>query len=129
MPSSSSSSAGAAPLIATGSWDGTVKLWDARVPSSSSSSGSNNDKTVATLACAERVYAMDTAGNTLVIATASGAIHLVDLRKPTVIARTVTSSLEYQARAVGVAPGGRVWATASVEGRVAVNAVDEAEEA
>lgn len=72
---------------------------------------------------------MDAAGNTLVIATASGENHLVDLRKPTVMLRTVTSSLEYQARAVSVAPGGRVWATASVEGRVAVNAVDEAEEA
>lgn len=67
---------------------------------------------------------MDAAGTTLVIATA-GDIHLVDLRSPTVFARTVARPMEFQTRAVGVAPGGRIWATASVEGRVAVNAVDE----
>lgn len=124
-------SAIAGPLIATGSWDCTVKLWDARVASSSSSA---NNSSVATLPCADRVYAMDAATGpgvgstaTLVIATASGDVHLVDLRRPTVIARTVKSPLEYQTRAVGVAPGGRVWAAGSVEGRVAVNAVNQAE--
>lgn len=65
---------------------------------------------------------------TLVIATASGDVHLVDLRKPMVIARTVKSSLEYQMRAVGVAPGGGIWAAGSVEGRVAVNTVKQTEE-
>lgn len=70
---------------------------------------------------------MDAAGPTLVIGTAD-VVHVVDLRSPTVFARTVEQPLKYQTRAVGVAPGGRCWATAGVEGRVAINAVEEAQE-
>ncbi|KAK8058538.1 hypothetical protein PG994_008986 [Apiospora phragmitis] len=102
-------------LFATGSWDKTVKYWDLRQP----------EKPLATLACADRVYAMDTEASLLVVATAGRHIHLVDLRNPSVFLRTTQSPLKYQTRAVSVFPDGRGWATASIEGRCGINAADE----
>ncbi|KAK7996120.1 hypothetical protein PG991_015587 [Apiospora marii] len=101
-------------LFATGSWDKTVKYRDLRQP-----------EPLATLACADRVYAMDTKSSLLVIATAERHIHLVDLRNPSVFLRTTQSPLRQQTRAVSVFPDGRGWATASIEGRCGINAVDE----
>lgn len=102
-------------LFATGSWDKSVKYWDMRQP----------EQPLATLACADRVYAMETKSSLLVIATAEQHIHLVDLRNPTVFLRTTQSPLKHQTRAVSVFPDGRGWATASIEGRCGINAVDE----
>ncbi|KAK7967245.1 WD40-repeat-containing domain protein [Apiospora aurea] len=103
-------------LFATGSWDKTVKYWDLRQP---------GDRPLATLACADRVYAMDTKSSLLVIATAERHIHLVDLRNPSVFLRTTQSPLKHQTRAVSVFPDGRGWATASIEGRCGINAADD----
>lgn len=101
-------------LFATGSWDKTVKYWDLR-----------QQDPLATLKCADRVYAMDTKSSLLVIATAERKIHLVDLRNPSVFLRTSDSPLKHQTRAVSVFPDGRGWATTSIEGRCGINAVDE----
>ncbi|KAK8855312.1 WD40-repeat-containing domain protein [Apiospora arundinis] len=101
-------------LFATGSWDKTVKYWDLR-----------QQEPLATLKCADRVYAMDTKSSLLVIATAERKIHLVDLRNPSVFLRTSDSPLKHQTRAVSVFPDGRGWATTSIEGRCGINAVDE----
>lgn len=102
-------------LFATGSWDKTVRYWDLRQP----------ERPLATLACADRVYAMDTKKSLLVIATAERHIHLVDLRNPSVFLRTTQSPLRQQTRAVSVFPNGQGWATASIEGRCGINAVNE----
>ncbi|KAK8113226.1 WD40 repeat-like protein [Apiospora sp. TS-2023a] len=102
-------------LFATGSWDKTVKYWDMRQP----------EQPLATLACADRVYAMDAKSSLLVIATAERHIHLVDLRNPTVFLRTTQSPLTHQTRAVSAFPDGRGWATASIEGRCGINAFDK----
>ncbi|KAK1252859.1 hypothetical protein MKX08_004046 [Trichoderma sp. CBMAI-0020] len=105
-----------APVLASGSWDKTVRYWDLR----------QMGKPLATLNCADRVYSMDTAAHLLVIATAERHIHLVDLRNdPTTFARNTTSPLKHQTKAVAAFPNGEGWATASIEGRCAINAVDE----
>jgi len=104
------------PIIATGSWDKTVRYWDLRQPG----------KALATLGCADRVYSMDTADRLLVIATAERHIHLVDLHAdPAAFARTTQSPLKHQTRAVAAFPDGRGWATAGIEGRCGINAVAE----
>ncbi|ORY69689.1 WD repeat domain-containing protein [Pseudomassariella vexata] len=102
------------PVIASGSWDKTVKFWDVRQPNP-----------LASLTCAERVYAMDAKSRLLVIATAERHVHLVDLQNPTAFMRTTQSPLKHQTRAVTAFPDGTGWATASIEGRCAINAVDE----
>jgi mRNA export factor len=104
------------PVVATGSWDGTVRYWDLRQPG----------KALAVLNCADRVYSMDTAGRLLVVATAEQHIHLVDLQSnPAKFERTIQSPLKHQTRAVAAFPDGQGWATAGIEGRCAINAVAE----
>ena len=79
------------PIVATGSWDKTVKYWDMRRPGTP----------LATLNCADRVYSLDSAGGLLVIATAERHIHLVDVHAdPATFARTTVSPLKHQTRAV-----------------------------
>ncbi len=104
-----------APILASGSWDKTVRYWDIR----------NTSSPIATLQCSERVYAMDTGGQTLVIATADLKFLIVDLTKPTVILRDEKSFFKHQFRSISVAPNGKVWTTGTIEGRASLTAVDQ----
>ncbi len=95
------------PMLATGSWDKTVRYWDRR----------NTGSPVATLAFKDRVYAMDTAKSLLVIGTADREVHLVNLTNPTTIERTSPSGLKQQTRAVAAFHEGDGYAIGSIEGR------------
>lgn len=102
------------PIIVTGSWDKTLKFWDIR-----------QQNPAATLTCSDRVYAMDAKAQLLVVGTAECRIHLMDLANPMAFTRTLESPLKHQIKSVTVFPDGRGWATASIEGRCAMNTVDE----
>jgi mRNA export factor len=104
----------AGPIVASGSWDKTVKFWDMR-----------QQNPAASLTCLERVYAMDSKARLLVVGTAECKIHLVDLGNPTAFARTLESPLRHQTRSVTAFPDGKGWATASIEGRCGINTVEE----
>ncbi|KAK6079993.1 poly + rna export protein [Seiridium cupressi] len=104
----------AGPIIASGSWDKTIKFWDIR-----------QQNPAATLTCLERVYAMDSKAQLLVVGTAGCKIHLVNLSNPTAFARTLDSPLKNQIRAVAAFPDGKGWATTSIEGRCGINTVEE----
>lgn len=104
----------AGPIIASGSWDKTVKFWDLR-----------QQNPAASLTCFDRVYAMDAKAQLLVVGTAECKIHLVDLANPTAFARTVESPLKHQIKSVSAFPDGKGWATTSIEGRCAINTVEE----
>ncbi|XXG96514.1 something about silencing protein 10 [Hypoxylon texense] len=104
------------PIVASGSWDRTVKYWDLR---------QQHHDAVATVACGERVYAMDAKANLLVVATAARHVHLIDLRNPGAILRSVNTPFTYQTRAVAAFPDGKGWATAGLEGRCGINVLDE----
>lgn len=105
----------ATPIIASGSWDKTVKYWDIRQTASP----------VSTIQCSERVYSMDSAGPVLIIATADLKHHIVNLHAdPTKIVRSDTTKLQHQTRCVALSPDAKYWATGSIEGRCSVTTVD-----
>ncbi|KAF1331616.1 Wd domain-containing protein, partial [Globisporangium splendens] len=100
--------------VVTGSWDKTVKYWDTRSPNP-----------VATLQLSERVYAMDVKYPLLVVATADRLIHVVDLRQPSQIYKSIQSNLKFQTRTVACFPDATGFAVGSIEGRCAIQHVED----
>ncbi|KDQ16126.1 hypothetical protein BOTBODRAFT_157397 [Botryobasidium botryosum FD-172 SS1] len=105
-------------VLATGSWDKTVKYWDTR-----------NPQPVATLQLPERCYSMDVAYPLLVVATAERHIVVCHLEKPSVIHSQTLSPLKWQTRVVACFPAGDGYALGSVEGRVAIQYIEEKDSA
>lgn len=103
-----------ASCVVTGSWDKTVKYWDTRSPTP-----------MATLQLSERVYAMDVKHPLLVVATADRLIHVVDIRKPSQIYKSIQSNLKFQTRTVACFPDASGFAVGSIEGRCAIQHVEE----
>jgi len=104
-----------APIIASGSWDKTIRYWDLRQPSA-----------IATIKLDERVYAMDANAGVLCAATADNNMHFVNLASdPSQIVRKSKSPLAHQTRSVSVSHDGSRWAAGGIEGRAAAQSVDE----
>eukprot|EP00186_Timspurckia_oligopyrenoides_P004301 CAMPEP_0182449732 /NCGR_PEP_ID=MMETSP1172-20130603/36316_1 /TAXON_ID=708627 /ORGANISM="Timspurckia oligopyrenoides, Strain CCMP3278" /LENGTH=318 /DNA_ID=CAMNT_0024647099 /DNA_START=54 /DNA_END=1007 /DNA_ORIENTATION=- len=106
------------PCIITGSWDKSVKYWDIRQPTGSP---------IGSVPMSERVYSMDAVGNLLVVATADRKILIYDVRKPTTPYFEKLSMLKYQTRVVSCFPDQTGFAVGSVEGRVSIDHVSEAD--
>ncbi|THH13001.1 hypothetical protein EW146_g7170 [Bondarzewia mesenterica] len=123
--------------LITGSWDRTVRFWDPRAPTPQTSSHEQP----------ERVYFMDLVNYHLVVAMASRLFHIYDIRKMNKPDQERESSLKYMTRALACMSNGQeaqldglVWscyrcwmtrtgyATASVEGRIAVEYFDPSPE-
>lgn len=103
------------PMLITGSWDRTVKYWDLR-----------SDKPVGGLECKERVYSMDVRNdNMLVVGTAERWIQVVDIRNPNTFFKTIQSPLKWQTRVVSCFTDGTGYAVGSIEGRCAIQYVDD----
>ncbi|KAB8611408.1 hypothetical protein FH972_025913 [Carpinus fangiana] len=103
-----------APMLVTGSWDKTVKYWDLRQQSPA-----------ATLACQDRVYSMSVKDKLLVIGTADRYINIVNLNDPGKFYKTLQSPLKWQTRVVSCFSGGDGFAVGSIEGRCAIQYVEE----
>ncbi|EHY57289.1 RNA export factor gle2 [Exophiala dermatitidis] len=102
------------PILITGSWDRTVKYWDLRSPNA-----------VATLQCQERVYTMDVKNKLLVIGTADRYINIVDLNSPEKFYKSMQSPLKFQTRVVSCFTDATGFAVGSIEGRCAIQYVEE----
>ena len=102
------------PMLITGSWDKTVKYWDCRSPNA-----------VATLNCQDRVYTMDMKDKLFVIGTAERYLNIVNLDNPTTFFKTMQSPLKWQTRVVSCFTDSRGFAVGSIEGRCAIQYVDE----
>ncbi|KAI1180249.1 WD40-repeat-containing domain protein [Nemania sp. FL0916] len=104
------------PVVASGSWDKTVKFWDLR---------QSNAAAAMTLDCKDRVYAFDAKAELLVAATAELHVHLVDLKNPNQFMDTQKSPCLYQTKAVACFPDGSGWGTASIGGHCGMSIIDK----
>ncbi|CAG8949817.1 hypothetical protein HYFRA_00004141 [Hymenoscyphus fraxineus] len=103
-----------AEMVVTGSWDKTIKYWDLR-----------QSTAVATVQCQERVYTMDVAKNLLVVGTADRYINVINLGDPSKIYKTIQSPLKWQTRVISCFPDASGFAVGSIEGRCAIQYVEE----
>jgi mRNA export factor len=102
------------PMLATGSWDKTVKYWDLR-----------QAQPVGSIACQDRVYVMDVREKLLVVGTAERFIDVVNLDDPFKFYKTITSPLKWQTRVVSCFLDASGFAVGSIEGRCAMQYVEE----
>ncbi|XP_026470651.1 mitotic checkpoint protein BUB3 [Ctenocephalides felis] len=98
--------------VLTGSWDGTVKIWDTRLA-----------QCVGSYPQSDAVYTMNVVGEKLVVGTAGRKVLIWDLRNMAVSQRR-DSSLKYQTRAIKCFPNKQGYVMSSIEGRVAVEYLD-----
>lgn len=80
---------------------------------------------IATVTLPERAYAMDTKDNLLVVGTADRQVAIFNLQQPTSIYKTVVSPLKFQTRVVSCFTTGNGFAVGSVEGRCAIQYVED----
>ncbi|KAF8553955.1 WD40 repeat-like protein [Imleria badia] len=107
-------------ILATGSWDKTLKYWDLRSASP-----------VSTVKLPERCYTMDAQYPLLVVGTAGRHIQIYNLTSPSTPYKSIISPLKWQTRVVACftnsASSG--FAVGSIEGRVAIQYVEDKESA
>ncbi|KAI9680549.1 MAG: RNA export factor gle2 [Caeruleum heppii] len=108
----------AQPMLVTGSWDKTVKYWDLR-----------SSTPAATLNCQDRVYTLDVRDKLMVIGTADRYINVVNLSNPSTFYKTIQSPLKWQTRVVSCFTDSSGFAVGSIEGRCAIQYVEEKDQA
>lgn len=104
-------------VIASGSWDKTLKYWDMRSP-----------QPVSTINLPERVYSMDNSQKLLVVGCADRHISIIDLNNPQQIFKSSQSPLKWQTRCVSCYPQANGFAVGSIEGRCAIQYITENEQ-
>lgn len=102
------------PMLVTGSWDKTIKYWDLR-----------QSTAVGSITCQDRVYSMDVRDQLLVVGTAERFINIINLSDPFKFYKTMTSPLKWQTRVVSCFNDATGFAVGSIEGRCAMQYVEE----
>lgn len=102
-------------LLVTGGWDRTLRYWDTRSPSPALS-----------VNLPERCYGLSVTHPLLVVATAERHIQVYNLANPQTVYKQIQSPLKYQTRCVAAFPDASGYLVGSIEGRVAVQHVEEA---
>ena len=103
-------------MVVSAGWDSTVRCWDVR----------SNTSTVLDLP--GKAFSMDARENTVVVATSGRRLCIYDCRQmgqPISLVQDRESSLKYQTRTVRLFPDATGMAIGSIEGRVAIEYVDE----
>lgn len=101
-------------LLVTGSWDKTLRYWDTRSP-----------QPALTVNLVERCYALSCVHPLLVVGTADRHVLVYNLSNPQVVYKQIVSPLKYQTRCVAAFPDKSGYLLGSIEGRVAVQHVEE----
>ncbi|KAH7915959.1 WD40 repeat-like protein [Hygrophoropsis aurantiaca] len=107
-------------ILATGSWDKTIKYWDLRTPNP-----------VATAQLPERCYTIDVQYPFLVAGTAERHIQIFNLSNPTTPYKTIISPLKWQTRVISccINSPSPCFAVGSLEGRVAIQFIEDKDSA
>ncbi|CAG8447329.1 5390_t:CDS:2 [Acaulospora morrowiae] len=103
-------------LVATGSWDKTLKYWDTR-----------SQSPALTVNLPERCYAMDVIYPLLVVGTAERNVQIYNLVNPNTPFKTSSSPLKWQTRCISCFTSGNGYAIGSIEGRVGIQYVEDKE--
>jgi len=103
--------------VVTGSWDGTIALWDAR------------GGQIGSFLQPDKVYTMSVVNEKLVVGTAGRNVIVYDLRNMAEPEQRRESSLKFQTRCIRAYPNGTGYALSSIEGRVAMEYFDPNPEA
>jgi len=103
-------------ILATASWDKTVKYWDLRTP-----------QPVISVTLPERIYTMDVQYPLMVVGTAERHIQIFNLSNPATPYKTMQSPLKWQTRVATcfTASPNSGFAVGSIEGRVAIQYVED----
>ncbi|RYQ87180.1 hypothetical protein Ahy_B09g094649 [Arachis hypogaea] len=114
-------------LLATGSWDKTLKYWDTR-----------QSNPVHTQQLPDRCYAMSVKHPLMIVGTADRNLIVFNLQNPQVVFilllvlkteyKRVVSPLKYQTRCVAAFPDQQGYLVGSIEGRVGVQHLDDAQQ-
>lgn len=106
------------PCVVTGSWDKTLRYWDVRAPSGTA---------MGTVPLSDKVYAMDCRSPLLVVGTADRKLRVFDIRKPNQPFHEKMAQLKHQFRCLATFPDRQGYAVGSVEGRVSIDHISEAD--
>jgi len=102
-------------ILATGSWDKKLKYWDLRT-----------QNPISVVQLPERCYSMDVVYPLMVVGTAERHIQIYNLStNPAQPYRSQMSPLKWQTRVVACFPSADGYAVGSIEGRVAIQYVEE----
>lgn len=104
-------------MLATASWDKSLRYWDVRAPPTGTPVG--------TVTLADRAYAMDVSGPLLVVGLADRKLAVYDVRKPTTPFVEKYTQLRYQTRCVATWPDRMGYLVGSVDGKVSIDYVQE----
>lgn len=103
--------------VFTGSWDGTLRAWDPRRP----------QKPTQYVSLGAKVFCMDVSDNKVIVGGSDRHVHIHDMRKMNQPIDRRESSLKFQIRSLKANPKEPFFASGSVEGRVAIEYLDERE--
>ncbi|KAJ8452849.1 hypothetical protein Cgig2_014612 [Carnegiea gigantea] len=104
-------------LLATGSWDKTLKYWDTR-----------QSNPVHTQQLPDRCYALTVLHPLMVVGTADRNLVVFNLQNPQTEFKRIVSPLKYQTRCVAAFPDKQGFLVGSIEGRVGVHHLDDAQQ-
>lgn len=104
-------------VLVTGSWDKTLRYWDTR-----------QQNPVHTQQLPERCYSLTVRHPLMVVGTADRNLIVFNLQQPQTEFKRIMSPLKYQTRCLAAFPDKQGFLVGSIEGRVGVHHLDEAQQ-